>query len=517
MQRPNRCIIKYKTGLPGTNLSYAMNAQTGIAGLDELLGGGLPANRTYLIEGNPGAGKTTLALQFLLEGIQRGESCVCVTLSETREELSAAAQTHGWSLDKLRIVELVASEDALQTDNQLAMFQPSELELGTTMEAIIKAVEEAKPTRVVIDSLSEFRLLAQNSLRYRRQILALKQFFSGRNCTVLFLDDRTADGSDLQLQSIAHGVVALEQMSPEFGGDRRRLRIAKLRGRAYRGGYHDYIIESGGLRVFPSLVAGDHKSEALSGQLSSGIPELDALVGGGFEFGTSILVAGPAGSGKSTLSIQYAHSAAQRGDRVMVLMFDERVDSLLGRCSGIGIELRPYIENGLVTLQQIDPAEVSPGQLSQMIRAAADGKDGHPPAKVVIIDSLNGYLNAMPEERFLVIQLHDLLTYLGHKGVVTFLIVAQHGLLGAMQTPVDTTYLADAVVLLRYFETMGSVKQAISIIKKRGGKHERTIREFRIDAQGLRIGEPLREFQGVLSGTPRYIGDSKPLLESREE
>ncbi|QDT54162.1 Circadian clock protein kinase KaiC [Caulifigura coniformis] len=494
-----------------------MNAQTGIAGLDELLGGGLPANRTYLVEGNPGAGKTTLALQFLLEGIERGESCVCVTLSETREELSAAASTHGWSLDKLRIVELVASEDALHTDNQLAMFQPSELELGTTMEAILKAIEETKPTRVVIDSLSEFRLLAQNSLRYRRQILALKQFFSGRRCTVLFLDDRTADGSDLQLQSIAHGVVMLEQMSPEFGGDRRRLRIAKLRGRAYRGGYHDYIIEKGGLRVFPSLVASDHKIEAVSGQLSSGIAELDALTGGGFDFGTGILVAGPAGSGKSTLSMQYAYTAAMRGQRAMVMMFDERVDTLLARCKGVGIDLGPFVENGLVTLQQIDPAELSPGQLSQIVRSAAEGKDGHPPAQVIVIDSLNGYLNAMPEERFLVIQLHDLLTYLGHKGIVTFLVVAQHGLLGAMQTPVDTTYLADAVVLLRYFETMGAVKQAISIIKKRGGKHERTIREFRIDGQGLRIGEPLRDFQGVLSGIPKYLGNSKPLLENREE
>jgi circadian clock protein KaiC len=490
---------------------------TGVPGLDDVLGGGLPGRRTYLVEGNPGAGKTTLALQFLLEGVKQGESCLCVTLSESKEELVAAAQSHGWSLDQVRIVELTATEEALETDNQLSMFQPSELELNATMQTILAVIEEIKPTRVVIDSLSEFRLLAQNSLRYRRQILALKQFFSGRNCTVLLLDDRTAEGGDLQLQSVVHGVLFLEHLSPEFGGDRRRMRVTKLRGRAYRGGYHDYAIEHGGIRVFPSLVAGQRSEEKNEGQLESGIAELDSLVGGGFEFGASVLVAGPAGCGKSTLALQYAYSAAQRGERAMMIMFDERLETLMFRATGIGMDLAPLIEKGLMTFKQVDPAELSPGQLVQIICAAANGEDGGRHVRLLVIDSLNGYLNAMPEERFLTIQLHDLLTYLGHRGIVTFLIIAQHGLIGPMQTPVDTTYLADSVVLMRYFEAFGSVKQAISVIKKRGGRHERSIREFRLDRQGVRIGRPLEDFRGVLQGTPEYIGDGKPLLESREE
>jgi circadian clock protein KaiC len=496
--------------------SEVADCGTGIAGLDEVLCGGLPGCRTYLIEGNPGAGKTTLAMQFLLEGVRQGESCLYVTLSESKEELETAARNHGWTLDAIRIVELVESEDALQTDNQLAMFQPSELQLGATMEAILTAIEDARPTRVVVDSLSDFRLLAQSSLHYRRQILALKQFFSGRNCTVLFLDDKTGTHSDLQLHSVVHGVLSLEQMSPDFGGDRRRLRIVKLRGRAYRGGYHDYIIDYGGLRVFPSLVAGGRQEGTILGQLASGIPELDSLVGGGFEFGTSVLVAGPAGSGKSTLTLQYAYAAAKRGERTMFIIFDERLETLKTRASGIGMDLDPLIKKGLLTFKTVDPAELSPGQLAYFICSAANGEDGSKPARVVVIDSLNGYLNAMPEERFLTIQLHDLLTYLGHRGIVTFLVIAQHGLIGQMQTPVDTTYLADSVLLLRYFEAFGSVRQAISVIKKRGGRHERTIREFRIDQDGVRIGGPLQQFQGVLQGTPRYQGGDGPLLESRE-
>jgi len=490
---------------------------TGIQGLDDVLGGGLPAHRTYLIEGNPGAGKTTLAMQFLLAGADRSEKCVYVTLSETRSELDASAASHGWSLEKIRIVELTASEDELRSENQLAMFQPSELELGSTLEAILKVVEELGPTRVVIDSLSEFRLLAQSSLRYRRQILALKQFFAGRKCTVLFLDDRTADGSDLQLQSIAHGVLMLEQMAPEYGGERRRLRMAKLRGRSYRAGFHDYIIEHGGLTVFPALVAAEHSSRSSPGRLESGIDELDQLVGGGFDYGTSVLVAGPAGSGKSTLTLQYLAAAAARGERSLVLMFDEREETLLTRADGVSINVRPFVERGLVTLKQVDPAQLSPGQLGQLIRSAVEGTDGGPPARVVVVDSLNGYLHAMPEERFLAIQLHELLTYLGRRGVVTFLVLAQHGLIGAMQSPVDATYVADSVILLRYFEAFGEVRQAISVVKKRSGRHERTIREFRIDSRGLRVGEALRSFHGVLTGTPSFLGDGAPLMERRQE
>jgi len=502
--------------MTGESVTNSVTA-TGVWGLDDVLGGGLPTNRVYLIEGNPGAGKTTLSLQFLLEGVARGERCLYVTLSETLDELTSSAASHGWTLDKIRVLELVAGEDDLRPENQLAMFQPSELELGTTIETILKAVEETTPTRVVIDSLSEFRLLAQSSLRYRRQVLALKQFFAGRNCTVLFLDDRTADGSDLQLQSIAHGVLMLDQLAPEYGGERRRLRVAKLRGRSYRGGYHDYVIEQGGIRVFPSLIAAEHVAMPATGLLGSGVAEMDEMADGGFEHGMSVLVIGPAGAGKSTLALQYAITAAKRGERSLILMFDERRETLMSRAAGINIDIRPHVDKGLITLQQVDPAQLSPGQLSHIIRSAAEGQDGSPPAKVVIVDSLNGYLNAMPEERYLSIQLHELLTYLGHKGVVTFLIVAQHGLIGAMQTPVDATYIADAVVVLRYFEAFGEVKQAISIVKKRAGSHERAIREFRIDSQGLRIGEPLTSFQGILTGTPKYLGDGKPLLESRDE
>ena len=490
---------------------------TGIQGLDDILGGGLPAHRSYLIEGNPGAGKTTLAMQFLLAGAHHSEKCVYVTLSETRAELEASAASHDWSLEKIRIVELTASEDELRRDNQLAMFQPSELELGSTLEVILKVVEEVGPTRVVIDSLSEFRLLAQSSLRYRRQILALKQFFAGRRCTVLFLDDRTSDGSDLQLQSIAHGVLMLEQMAPEYGGERRRLRMAKLRGRPYREGFHDYVIEEGGLRVFPALVAAEHVARPEPGRLISGIDGLEQLVGGGFEHGTSVLIAGPAGCGKSTLALQYVFAAATRGERSLVLMFDEREETLLGRAEGLSVNIRPFVAQGLIKLQPVDPAQLSPGQLSQIIRSAVDGTDGGPPARVVVVDSLNGYLHAMPEERFLAIQLHELLTYLGHQSVVTFLVLAQHGLIGTMDSPVDATYLADSVILLRYFEAFGDVRLAISVVKKRSGPHERSIRELRMDSQGIRVGDSLKAFHGILTGTPNYVGDGGPLLEGRQE
>jgi circadian clock protein KaiC len=480
---------------------------TGVAGLDDILGGGLTRDRLYLLEGNPGAGKTTLALQYLLHGAGRGEVGVYVTLSETKAELIAVAASHGWSLDAIHIIDLVASESELDPDNQLAMFQPSEVELGSTTKAILREIERVKPKRVVVDSLSELRLLAQGSLRYRRQILALKQYFIGRNCTVLLLDDLTSEASDLHLQSIAHGVLTLEQLAPEFGAERRRLRVAKLRGQQYRGGYHDFLIEPGGLRIFPRMVAAEHEGIPKGGQLKSGIAGLDELVGGGFECGTSVLVAGPAGIGKSSLALRYAKTAADRGGRAAIFAFEERTEIILGRSAGLGMDLRPAIEAGRVTIQQVDPGELSPGEFAHAVRAAAEGRGGLPPADVVIIDSLNGYLNAMPEERFLVIQLHELLTYLGHKGVVTFLVLAQHGLIGSkMESPVDTTYLADSVILLRYFEAAGEVRQAVSVVKKRSGRHERTIREFRMGSDGLRVGEPLREFHGILSGTPLYGG-----------
>ena len=451
---------------------------TGIAGLDDILSGGFTPNRLYLVEGNPGTGKTTLALNGLLEGLRLGEKVLYVTLSETKAELAAVARSHGWSLAGIDVLELVAPESELEPENQNAMFQPSEVELGVTTKAILAQVERVKPKRVVIDSLSEMRLLAQSPLRYRRQVLALKQYFIGRECTVFLLDDLTSETEDLQLQSIAHGVVSLEQMSPEYGAERRRLRVTKLRGQKYRGGYHDFVITTGGLDVFPRLVAGEHVRGQKRGTLKSDKPELDALLGGGLQYGTSAVLIGPAGSGKSTLAMQYARAAAGRGERAVVFAFDERVETVLERTEGLGMDLSKFLESGHIMIKPVDTAELSPGEFAHLVRRAAEGNAEKPGAKIVVIDSLNGYLNAMPEERFLTAQLHELLTYLGHKGVVTFLVVAQHGLIGHMDTPIDTTYLADTVILFRYFEAMGEVRQALSVVKKRSGRHERTIREL---------------------------------------
>ena len=484
---------------------------TGIAGLDDVLGGGLTPNRLYLVEGNPGSGKTTLALKYLLEGRRRGEPGLYVTLSETKAELADVARSHGWSLDGIDIVELVASEADLELDNQNTMFQPADVELGETTRAVLAQVDRVKPRRVVVDSLSELRLLAQSSLRYRRQILALKQYFAGRDCTVLLLDDNTSEATDLHLQSIAHGVLSLEQQDPGYGGERRRLRVAKLRGQKYRGGFHDFNIATGGLDVFPRLVASEHARTGDRAVLTGDVPELDRLLGGGIEVGTSVLLIGPAGSGTSSVAANYARAAAARGGRAAIFAFDERPETLFRRAAGLGMDLEPLVAAGTLTVQPVDPAALSPGEFAHCVRRAVDGADGHPPATVVVVDSLNGYLQAMPEERYLTTQLHELLTYLGHRGVVTFLVLAQHGMIGHMQTPVDTTYLADTVILFRFFEAQGSVRQAVSVVKKRTGNHERTIRELRLDG-GIRVGEPLAAFHGILTGTPTYRGDGKALM-----
>jgi circadian clock protein KaiC len=490
---------------------------TGIPGLDDVLGGGFTPNRLYLVEGNPGAGKTTLALDCLIEGVRLGEKVLYVTLSETKAELAAVARSHGWSLAGIDVLELVAPESELEPDNQNSMFQPSEVELGVTTKAILAEVERVKPKRVVIDSLSEMRLLAQSPLRYRRQVLALKQYFIGRECTVFLLDDLTSAAEDLQLRSIAHGVVSLEQLSPEYGAERRRLRVVKLRGQKYRGGHHDFVIERGGLDVFPRLVAGGHVRGQKRGILKSGNNDLDALLGGGLQYGTSAVLIGPAGSGKSTLAIQYARAAAGRGERSVVFAFDERIETILERTEGLGMDITKFIESGHITIKPVDTAELSPGEFAHLVRRAAEGEGDKPGAKVVVIDSLNGYLNAMPEERFLTSQLHELLTFLGHKGVVSFLLVAQHGLIGQMATPVDTTYLADTVILFRYFEAAGEVRQALSVVKKRSGKHERTIRELSLGDTGIKVGKPLREFQGVLAGSPTYHGPVQAIAGSKDE
>ena len=489
-------------------------ASTGIQGLDDILIGGLTRKRLFLVEGVPGSGTTSLALQFLMSAASRGEPVLYVTLSETEEELRAVAESHGWSLDGIEIRELTPPEAALDPDEQNTMFHPSEVELASTTKRILEDVERLKPTCVVFDSLSELRLLAGTALRYRRQILALKQFFSTRDCTVVLLDDMTATDHDLQMQSIAHGVILLEQLNPEYGSERRRLRIVKYRGVHFRGGYHDYIIKRGGLEVFPRLVAAEHRQEASRGKLASEIPELDALLGGGIEEGTSTLIVGAAGTGKSTLAAQFAAAAARRGQNAALFVFDENAHTLLTRCDGLKVNLREHVERGSITLQQVDPAELTPGELTQAIRIAVEERD----AKIVVIDSLNGYLNAMPEERFLTIQLHELLMFLGQKSVATILIGAHQGLIGSqMNTPVDASYLADAVVLLRYFEARGEVRQAISVMKKRGSRHERTIREFRLDGGRVHVGDTLRDFRGVLTGVPVYEPSTPPATETKSQ
>jgi circadian clock protein KaiC len=482
-----------------TTASSLPQARTGIDGLDDILCGGLTPHRLYLVEGVPGSGKTTLALQFLLEGARAGEPVLYVTLSESKEELLAVAESHGWSLDNLTIRELVPSADSLMPDDQYTMFHPSEIELGETTRTILEDVERIKPTRVVFDSLSELRLLAGNPLRYRRQILALKQFFAGRRCTVLLLDDMTSTDHDLQVQSIAHGVLMLEQLNPDYGGDRRRLRVVKFRGVHFRGGYHDYVIRRGGLDVYPRLVANEHRPNPVLERLPSGVPELDQLLGGGIEGGTSTLLAGAAGTGKSTVAAQFVWTAAERGQSSALFIFDEGLHTLLSRTSSLGMDLRRHMDSGRVTIQQVDPAELSPGQLIDSVRKAVCERK----VSIVVIDSLNGYLNAMPGERFLIIQLHELLSYLAQSGVATILISAHHGMIGAaMSAPVDASYLADAVILMRYFEARGQVRQAISVLKKRGGAHERSIREFRIRNGRIEVGPPLLQFRGVLTGVP---------------
>jgi circadian clock protein KaiC len=472
---------------------------TGIEGLDDILRGGLPANRLYLVEGEPGTGKTTLALQFLLEGARLGESGLYVTLSESADELRAVAQSHGWSLDDVALHELAPS-DTPRADDEYTILHPSEVELGETTSAVFHEVERTNPTRVVFDSLSEIRLLAREPLRYRRQILALKQFFVGRQCTVLLLDDQTADRSDLQLHSISHGVIRLEQLATDFGSERRRLRITKLRGLDFRGGYHDFRIVTGGMRVFPRMVAMEHRQLRDGGVVESGVPELDALLGGGLHRGTSALLMGPAGAGKSIVATQYATSAAARGHHAMVYLFDEQDGTSLLRSDALGLPLRSHVEGGRIALQQVDAVQLSPGEFIQGVRRGVERDD----ARVVVIDSLNGLLASMPEERSLIVQLHELLTYLNQRGVVSLMLMAQHGLIGNMSTPVDVTYLADTVLLFRYFEVSGEVRRAISVMKNRTGRHENTIRELHF-GPGVRVSPPLTQFQGVLSGIPTIV------------
>lgn len=476
---------------------------TGIVGLDDILEGGLARDHLYLIEGDPGTGKTTIAMQFLMEGARRGQRSLYVTLSESKAELIEIAESHGWSLEGIEIFELAPDEEQLKPEAQYTVFNPSEVEMTETINAVLLEVEKLQPARVVFDSLSELRLLARESLRYRRQILGLKHFFSGRRCTVLFLDDRTAEGHDKQLQSIAHGVIMMESVDREYGIKRRRLEVKKLRGFRFREGFHDYCIKRGGVEVYPRLVASEHLAVFVPTLLKSGIAELDALLGGGLDSGTSTLLLGPAGCGKSTVAIRYAVSAAERGDCAALFVFDETLATLVKRGKGLGLDIQKHVDGGKIVLRQVDAAELSPGQLMHEIRRLIEEQD----LKLLIIDSLNGFLNAMPGEQFLAMQVHELLTYVGQKGIMTLMTVAQHGFVGTnIDTPVDVSYLADTVLLFRYFEAAGEVRQALSVIKKRSGEHERTVRELVMKSGKIAVGTVLAEFEGVLTGAPTYRG-----------
>jgi len=487
-----------------------VKARVGIAGLDDILAGGLAPGHMFLLEGSPGTGKTTMALRFLLEGAAAGERGLYITLSETERELRAGAASHGWTLDEnIDIFELVPPESLLGADQQQSLLYSSDLELGEATRAIFAAFERVNPKRVVLDSLSEIRLLAQSSLRYRRQILALKHYFSRYDATVMLLDDLTSESSDKTVHSVVHGVIQLEELAPVYGAERRRLRVSKYRGQAFRGGFHDFTITTGGISVFPRLVALEHRRHFERGQQSTGIPELDALLGGGIEQGSSTLLIGPAGTGKSTFVMQFIAAAVKRGEKAALFVFDEELGLLFDRTRAMGFDLEGMQRSGSLQIEQVDAAELSPGEFAHRVRQRVDSAQ----AKTVVLDSLNGYQAAMPEEHALILHIHELLQYLNRRGANTFLTVAQHGLMGEMRSPVDITYLADTVILLRYFEALARVRRAVSVIKKRMGFHEDTIREFSIGADGLKLGAPLEQFQGVLRGVPSFVGTQTPSIE----
>lgn len=479
---------------------------TGISGLDEVLNGGLTDNRIYLIEGSPGSGKTTLALQFLLEGSRLGQQSLYITLSETTAELKAVARSHGWTLDDIHIHELV-SEDGYDPEQEQSILHPSEFELGETVQDVMEKVRVLSPQRIVFDSLSEMRLLSQNALKYRRQVLALKQFFVNKGCTVLLLDDRTSEGGDLQLHSICHGVISLDQDIQEYGSERRRLRIAKMRGIEFRRGVHDFDLGKGGITVYPRLVAAEHHREFSNSPKSTGVVEFDALLGGGLVPGTNSLLIGPSGVGKTTTATRCVLSALHRGEKAVYFLFDETLATMLARSAALGMELQPHIDSGLLHVRQVDPAEMSPGQFASRVRVAVEQQG----VSMVVIDSLNAYLQSMPGQRYLLLQMHELLSYLNQQGITTLILLGQHGLVGDVSADIDLSYLSDAIVLFKYFEASAKVLSAISVLKSRTSAHERTVREFQVGINGILIGPPLTDFEGVLAGLPNYSG-SVPLL-----
>ncbi len=477
----------------------------GISGLDDVTAGGLAPGRLFLLEGNPGTGKTTIATQWLMAGAAAGERSLYITLSETEDEMRSAARSHGWNLKGIDIFELVPPESLLDEEQQQSLLYSSDLELGETTKRVFETFERVKPERVVLDSLSEIRLLAQSSLRYRRQILALKHYFARSKATVLMLDDLSSEINDSSMHSLAHGVIRLEELAPEYGSERRRLRVVKYRGQRYRGGHHDFVIDTGGVRVFPRLVSAEHRTKFDRTVLKTESPALNSLLGGGVERGSSTLILGPAGTGKSLFTLTFIVGAMHRGERSAMFVFDEELGLLFERAKGLGIDLQAMVDGGHLVIEQVDAAELTPGELSERVRHCVE--ESH--ARTVVIDSLNGYQAAMPEEQALILHMHELLQYLNRKGASTFLTVAQHGLVGDMKTPVDVTYLADTVILLRYFEARGRVRRAISVVKKRTGAHEDTIREYRIGADSITIGEPLVRFHGVLRGVPMLNGDEE--------
>jgi circadian clock protein KaiC len=493
--------------------SNTARCPSGIGGLDDILGGGLPRNCFYLIQGDPGSGKTTLALQFLLEGLRRGERAFYITLSETKEELLQVARSHGWSLEDIPLLELSAIEVLLRPEAQTTVFHPSEIELNKVTNLLLEENRKVNPARVVFDSLSEFRLIAETPLRYRRHLLNLKQEFAKYGSTVLLLDDKmdkSGTGVDPHVLSLTHGVIEMEQLSPDYGTARRRLRVTKMRGVKFREGYHDYTIITGGLRIFPRLVAADHRLDFQRESVTSGVKEFDQLLGGGLDRGTTTLLIGPAGSGKSTIATQYAVQMGAHKEGVMIFAFDETLGILTTRAEALGFPLKRLIKSGHVHARQIDPAEISPGEFASLVQESVEAG-----CKMIVIDSLNGYLNAMPGERYLTNQLHELTTYLNQHGVVTILVMAQHGMGAALESPVDLSYLCDTVINLRYFESAGEVKQSLAVIKKRSGNHERTIREFTLEGgKGIRIGKPLREFRGILTGIPVFYGEAEKMMQA---